>query len=199
MDLLAREQLDANIELVLSNRSDAYGLQRATEANIKTAVVDHTHYDSREAFDQAMIEQIDPYQPDLIVLAGFMRILSDGFVEHYTGLMINIHPALLPAYKGLHTHQRALADGVEYHGASVHYVTPELDSGAVIAQGRVPVLEGDDETSLQQRVHRIEHVVYPEVVKWFAQGRLGYQDHLAVLDGKVLDQAVIIDQAPEQH
>ncbi|RVU84751.1 phosphoribosylglycinamide formyltransferase [Leucothrix sargassi] len=194
MDRLAADKLDAKIELVLSNKADAYGLERAAKAGIPTAVVDHKQFESREAFDQAMIEVIDPINPELIVLAGFMRILSEGFVEHYNGRMINIHPALLPAYKGLHTHQRALADGVSHHGASVHYVTPELDSGAVILQGRVPVLAGDDEDTLQQRVHKIEHIVYPEVVKWFAEGRLDNRDDIAYLDGEALTKPVIIDQ-----
>jgi len=193
MDYIATEKPDANIELVLSNRPDAYGLQRAAGASIKTEVIDHKAFDSRESFDQAMIEVIDPYQPDLIILAGFMRILSHGFVEHYEGRMINIHPALLPAYKGLHTHKRALADGVSHHGASVHYVTPELDSGAVIAQGRVPVLKDDTEESLEQRVHRIEHIVYPEVVKWFAEGRLSYIDNQAYMDDTLLTEPVVID------
>lgn len=194
MDYIATEKLDANIELVLSNRPNAYGLQRAAEASIKTAVIDHKAFDSRESFDQEMIKVIDPYKPDLIVLAGFMRILSTDFVEHYEGRMINIHPALLPAYKGLHTHQRALADGVSHHGASVHYVTPELDSGTVIAQGRVPVMDDDTEERLQERVHHIEHIVYPEVVKWFSEGRLTYQNHQAYMDGELLETPVIIDQ-----
>lgn len=199
MDTIAADNLDARIELVLSNRPDAFGLTRAQNASIKTAVVNHQEFDSREGFDQAMIEVIDPIRPDLIVLAGFMRILSDGFVAHYEGRMINIHPALLPAYKGLHTHQRALADGVSHHGASVHYVTPELDSGAVIVQGRVPVLEGDTEEQLQQRVHRIEHVVYPAAVKWYSEGRLSYDNHQAYLDGQLLTQPVIIDQEAAAH
>ncbi|WP_170310673.1 phosphoribosylglycinamide formyltransferase [Leucothrix arctica] len=194
MDRLAADNLDAKIELVLSNRADAFGLERAAKAGIPTAVIDHKQFDSREAFDQEMIKVIDPINPELIVLAGFMRILSEGFVEHYNGRMINIHPALLPAYKGLDTHKRALADGVSHHGASVHYVTPELDSGAVIVQGRVPVLAGDDEEALQARVHKIEHVVYPEVVTWFANGRLNNQGDIAYLDGKPLTQPVIIDQ-----
>ena len=194
MDRLAADKLDAKIELVLSNRADAFGLERAAKAGIPTAVIDHKQFASREAFDQAMIEVIDPINPELIVLAGFMRILSEGFVEHYNGRMINIHPALLPAYKGLNTHQRALADGVSHHGASVHYVTPELDSGAVILQGRVPVLTGDDEDALQKRVHKVEHVVYPEVVTWFANGRLDNRDDIAYLDGEPLVQPVIIDQ-----
>lgn len=193
MDYIAAEKLDAKIELVLSNRPDAYGLQRAADASIKTAVIDHKSFDSRESFDQTMIEVIDPYEPKLIILAGFMRILSSGFVEHYEGRMINIHPALLPAYKGLHTHQRALADGVSHHGASVHYVTPELDSGSVIVHGRVPVLENDTEESLEERVHRIEHIVYPEVVKWFTEGRLSYEKHQAYFDGELLEAPVVID------
>ena len=196
MDYIAAENLDAKIELVLSNRSDAYGLQRANEASIKTAVIDHKSFSSRENFDQKMIAVIDPYKPDLIILAGFMRILSTAFVEHYEGRMINIHPALLPAYKGLNTHQRALADGISHHGASVHYVTPELDSGAVIVQGRVPILNDDTEETLQKRVHQIEHIVYPKVVRWFAEGRLHYQNHQAYFDDDLLEEPVIIDQAP---
>lgn len=199
MDVIRDEKLNADIRLVLSNRADAFGLERAKTAGIETAVVDHKAFDSRESFDGAMAEVIDTVQPDLIVLAGFMRILSEGFVERYEGKMINIHPALLPAYKGLHTHRRALEDGVSHHGASVHFVTPELDSGAVIAQGRVPVFNEDTEDKLQQRVHRIEHVVYPAVVKWFSEGRLSYRDSQALLDGEVLKSPVVIDQEITAH
>ncbi len=197
IDAIAAENLDAKIDLVLSNRPDAFGLQRAKQAAIHTEVINHQDYDSRESFDAAMMAVIDRVAPDLIVLAGFMRIMTDGFVEHYAGKMINIHPALLPAYKGLNTHARALADGVSHHGASVHYVTPELDSGAVIAQGRVPVFPGDTVEQLQQRVHRIEHVIYPNVVTWFAQGRLSYKDHQAYLDGELLTVPVIFEQEAE--
>lgn len=198
IDHIETETLDVQIALVLSNRADAYGLQRAKKSGIATATIDHTQFETREQFDQAMITQIDSHQPELIVMAGFMRILSRGFVEHYAGRMINIHPSLLPAYKGLHTHQRALADEVSHHGATVHYVTLELDSGAAIVQGRVPVLAGDTEEILQSRVHRIEHVIFPKVVEWFAQGRLLCSKGQAYLDDKPLDQPVIIEQASDQ-
>ena len=194
IDHIEAQQLDITVPLVLSNRADAFGLQRAEKAGIATAVIDHKKYDSRELFDQAMIVEIDQHQPDLIVMAGFMRILSEGFIEHYAGRMINIHPSLLPAYKGLHTHRRALADKAEHHGATVHYVTAELDSGAAIVQGRVPVLHDDDESSLQERVHRIEHVIYPEVIEWFAQGRLDCRNDKAYLDDKLVVEPIIIEQ-----
>lgn len=199
IDHIKAEKLDVQISLVLSNREDAYGLKRAEKAGIPTAIIDHTQFESRELFDQAMAKEIDRYNPELIVMAGFMRILSHGFAEHYAGKMINIHPALLPAYKGLHTHRRALADKATHHGATVHFVTPELDSGASIVQGKVPVLAGDDEESLQSRVHRIEHVIYPTVVEWFAKDRLAYRDSQAYLDDKPLNQPVIIEQASDQH
>lgn len=193
------QSLDVKIALVLSNRADAYGLQRAETAGIATAIIDHTQFDSRELFDQAMIAEIDLYQPGLIVMAGFMRILSNEFIEHYADKMINIHPSLLPAYKGLHTHRRALADQVKHHGATVHYVTAELDAGAGILQGRVPVLSGDDEDKLQLRVHRIEHVIYPEVIEWFANGRLACREDEAYIDNVRLDKPIIIEQSPDQY
>ena len=199
IDHIEAKKLDVNIALVLSNRADAYGLQRAEKAGVATKVVDHTQFNSRELFDQAMIAEIDIHDPDLIVMAGFMRILSNEFIDHYAGRMINIHPSLLPDYKGLHTHRRVLADKGSRHGATVHYVTSELDSGAAILQGHVPVLSEDDESSLQERVHRIEHVIYPEVIEWFAQGRLSNRNHLAYLDSKRLDQPIIIDQPANQH
>lgn len=193
IERIASDKLDVNISLVLSNRADAYGLQRASNVGIATSVIDHKAFDSRESFDQAMIKEIDLHQPDLIVMAGFMRILSNAFVEHYAGRMINIHPALLPAYKGLHTHQRALADKAEFHGATVHYVTAELDSGQSIVQGRVPVLLDDDEASLQSRVHSIEHVIYPKVIEWFAKGRLDCRNQKAYLNGELLVEPIIIE------
>ena len=199
IDHIEAKKLDVNIALVLSNRADAYGLQRAKKADIASKVIEHTQFDTRELFDRAMISVIDTHRPDLIVMAGFMRILSNEFIEHYAGRMINIHPSLLPEYKGLHTHRRVLADKGSQHGATVHYVTAELDSGAAILQGRVPVLPGDDESSLQQRVHRIEHVIYPEVIKWFSQGRLSNRGHQVYLDNKRLDQPIVIDQAESQN
>ena len=157
---------------VIANRPDAKGLETAKAAGIATAALDHKAYPSREAFDAALAEAIDAHAPDLVILAGFMRILSEGFVRHYDGLLINIHPSLLPAFPGLHTHQRALEEGCRVHGCTVHFVTPALDHGPAIAQAVVPVLEGDDEHSLAARVLVQEHQVYPAAVAWFCQGRL---------------------------
>ncbi|WGZ93287.1 MAG: phosphoribosylglycinamide formyltransferase [Candidatus Thiothrix putei] len=183
-------RLAARITAVISNRADAYGLQRAAEADIPTAVLSHQDFASREAFDQALQQRIDAYQPDLVVLAGFMRILTPGFVRHYEGRMLNIHPSLLPLYKGIHTHRRVLEDGGHEHGVSVHFVTPELDGGPVIMQAKVPVLPSDTEASLAQRIQTQEHVIYPQVVKWFVEGRLKLADNQATLDGNALTRPI---------
>ncbi len=172
-------QLPVDIVAVLSNRPDARGLQTAAEAGIATAVVDHKTFPSRDAFDAAMAEAIDAFTPDLVVLAGFMRILTEGFVRHYAGRLMNIHPSLLPSFPGLHTHQRALEEGVRVHGCTVHFVTPALDHGPVIIQAAVPVLDSDDEAALAARVLTQEHQVYPQAVRWFAE------DRLTLADGKV--------------
>ena len=174
IDNIESGDINAKISAVISNRADAYGLERAKKSGIEAKVLDHTQFDSREAFDTELQQLINTYSPDLIVLAGFMRILSDSFVQHYTGRMINIHPSLLPLYKGLHTHQRALADKQPEHGASVHFVIPELDAGKIIIQGVVDVKEDDDEESLASRVHNIEHQIYPQAVKILAGGHLKY-------------------------
>ncbi|MEE1867044.1 MULTISPECIES: phosphoribosylglycinamide formyltransferase [Pseudomonas] len=174
------------IRAVISNRADAYGLQRARDAGIDTAVLDHKAFDGREAFDTALVELIDGYQPQLVVLAGFMRILSAGFVRHYHGRLLNIHPSLLPKYKGLHTHQRALEAGDGEHGCSVHFVTEELDGGPLVVQAVIPVELDDTPESLAQRVHRQEHQIYPLAVRWFAEGRLRLGEHGALLDGQPL-------------
>jgi len=175
---------NVEIRAVVSNRADAGGLNFARSQGITTAVLEHKNFASREAFDTAMMAAIDQYQPKLVVLAGFMRILSPVFVQHYHGRLLNIHPSLLPAFKGLHSHERALEAKVKEHGASVHFVTEELDSGAVIAQARVPVFEDDTPDSLAARVLVQEHRLYPEVISWFAQGRLQLQETQALLDGK---------------
>ena len=167
------------VAAVLSNRPDAAGLKTAAAVGIPTRVIDHKLYPDRESFDAAMAEAIDAFFPDLVVLAGFMRILSNGFVERYAGRMMNIHPSLLPAFTGLHTHRRALEEGVRIHGCTVHFVTPTLDHGPIIVQAAVPVLDGDDETSLAARVLAQEHRIYPQAVRWFAEGRL------RLLDGRV--------------
>jgi phosphoribosylglycinamide formyltransferase-1 len=167
---------------ILSNRPDAGGLATAAALGVPTRVVDHQAFASREAFDQAMAEAIDSFAPDLVVLAGFMRILSDGFVQHYAGRLINIHPSLLPSFPGLHTHRRALAAGVRLHGCTVHFVTPALDHGPVIVQAAVPVLDTDDEASLAARVLAQEHRIYPIAVRWFAEGRLRLHEGRVLLD-----------------
>ena len=162
----------AEIVAVLSNRADAGGLLRAAEANIPTRVVSHTDYPDRESFDRTLIEAIDPLNPDLVVLAGFMRILSTEFVNHYAHRLINIHPSLLPKYKGLNTHQRAIDAGDSVAGATVHWVTPELDSGRIIRQTQVPIQHGDTAESLRKRVLDAEHSLYPSVIRDLSLGDL---------------------------
>ncbi len=174
------------IGLVISNKSDAYGLERARRANIATQVIDHREYANREDFDAALMAVLDAERPQLIVLAGFMRILSSAFVQHYQGLILNIHPSLLPKYPGTNTHQRAIDAGETEHGVSVHFVTEELDGGPVIAQERVPVLPQDTARELAARVAAQEHVLYPRVVTWFAAGRLVMRDQRAWLDDRLL-------------
>ncbi|MFJ4068369.1 phosphoribosylglycinamide formyltransferase [Pseudomonas sp. NPDC089996] len=174
------------IAAVVSNRADAYGLQRAQAVGIDTVVLDHTQFDGREAFDAALMARIDGFAPDLVVLAGFMRILSGDFVRHYQGRLLNIHPSLLPRYKGLHTHRRALEAGDAEHGCSVHFVTEELDGGPLVVQAVVPVLSDDTVESLAQRVHHQEHQIYPLAVHWFAQGRLHLSEQGALLDDQPL-------------
>lgn len=175
----------ARISAVISNRADAYGLQRAKAAGIATYSLDHRQFADREAFDAELITLIDNCAPNLVVLAGFMRILTPGFVRHYHGRLINIHPSLLPKYKGLHTHQRALEAGDKEHGCSVHFVTEELDGGPLVLQSVLQVNTSDTPASLAERVHTQEHVIYPLAVSWFAQGRL----HLG-------PQGVMLDERP---
>lgn len=175
--------LAADIRAVISNRPDAAGLDYARERGIATAVVDHKRYPDRDHFDRALATEIDRHAPDLVVLAGFMRILTPEFVNHYSGRMINIHPSLLPAFTGLHTHRRAIEAGCRVAGVTVHFVTGELDGGPIIAQAVVPVLAGDDENTLAARVLKQEHVLYPQVVRWFVDGRLSLRDGRAVLTG----------------
>ena len=176
----------ASIRAVISNRADAYGLQRAKDAGIDTRVLDHKAFEGREAFDAALIKVIDEFKPKLVVLAGFMRILSAEFVRHYQGRLLNIHPSLLTKYKGLHTHQRALEAGDGEHGCSVHFVTEELDGGPLVVQAVIPVESDDSPHSLAQRVHAQEHRIYPLAVRWFAEGRLSLDERGALLDGQLL-------------
>lgn len=176
----------ATLRAVISNRADAPGLQRAKNAGIDTRVLDHTAFEGREAFDAALIEIIDTFNPHLVVLAGFMRILSADFVRHYQGRLLNIHPSLLPKYKGLHTHQRALEAQDREHGCSVHFVTEELDGGPLVVQAVIPVESEDTPSSLALRVHAQEHRIYPLAVRWFAEGRLSLDEQGALLDGQLL-------------
>ncbi|THF63222.1 phosphoribosylglycinamide formyltransferase [Pseudothauera rhizosphaerae] len=162
----------ARIAAVISNRPDAQGLQFAAGRGIPTAVVDHRHYPDRAAFDAALAEVIEGHGADLVVLAGFMRVLTDDFVRRFEGRLLNIHPSLLPSFPGLHTHRRALEAGVRVHGATVHFVTPALDCGPVVIQAVVPVLPDDDEERLAARVLAEEHRIYPQAVRWFVEGRL---------------------------
>ncbi len=189
IDAIARGEVPAVITLVVSNNADAYGLERARRAGLPVRVLDHRDWPDRESYDRALMEAIDASGARLVVLAGFMRILSDPFVEHYRGRLLNIHPSLLPRYKGLDTHARVLAAGEREHGASVHFVTPALDDGPVIVQAPVPVRPGDTPETLAQRVHQVEHVIYPLAVKWFAEGRLGMdpEGNKVLWDGRPLD------------
>ncbi|CAJ9923549.1 phosphoribosylglycinamide formyltransferase [Burkholderia pseudomallei] len=168
----AREGWPAEVAAVISNRPGAAGLEFAASHGIATAVVDHRAFDGRDSFDAALAAEIDRFAPDLVVLAGFMRILTPAFVAKYEGRMLNIHPSLLPSFKGIHTHQQALDAGVALHGASVHFVIPELDSGAIVAQAAVPVVAGDDADALAARVLAAEHTLYPRAVRWFVEGKL---------------------------
>lgn len=177
----------AEIALVLSNQPDAGGLAAAQAAGIATAVVDHKRFGKdREAFERAVQTELEAHRIDLVCLAGFMRILTPWIIRRWQDRMLNIHPALLPAFKGLHTHERALAEGVKEHGATVHFVVPEMDSGPIITQGRVPVLATDDATTLAARVLAVEHQIYPLALKLVAQGRVRVMDGRCVIDGVLM-------------
>jgi phosphoribosylglycinamide formyltransferase-1 len=180
--------LDIDIKAVISNNADAYGLKRAEQAGISTHHLNHKEFESRESFDAALQNCIDQHQPQLVVLAGFMRILSEGFTRHYQGRMLNIHPSLLPKYKGLNTHQRAIEAGEAFHGVSVHFVSAELDAGAVIVQAKTPIEADETVETLSQKVHKLEHIIYPLAVKWFSEARLKELNNKAILDETPLDE-----------
>ncbi|WP_416140264.1 phosphoribosylglycinamide formyltransferase [Halomonas sp. HK25] len=186
IDEQTHDRLGGEIVAVIANEPAAHGLIRAREAGIDAVVLPHREYDSREAYDGALIKVIERHEPDLIVLAGFMRILTPRFVQRFLGRMLNIHPSLLPDYQGLNTHARALADGVTQHGCSVHFVTEELDGGPVVIQAAVDVAEGETEASLKEKVHVREHLIYPIAVKWCLEGRLQFTPNGATLDGMPL-------------
>ena len=186
LDQAANHRLNGSVVAVISNKADAYGLERACAAGVATAVLPSKDYAERERFDADLMALIDSHQPDLLVLAGFMRILTPGFVRHYAGRMLNIHPSLLPKYQGLNTHQRAIDAGDAEHGCSVHFVTEELDGGPVVLQARVPVFAEDDAAAVAERVQVQEHAIYPLAVRWFCDGRLAMKDGRAWLDGTPL-------------
>ncbi len=187
--------LPVEIVAVISNRPDASGLETAERSGITAHYIDHRAFSERDAFDAALAECIDGFAPDLVVLAGFMRILGDPFVHHYAGRMMNIHPSLLPSFPGLHTHRRALDEGVRVHGCTVHFVTPALDHGPVIIQAAVPVLDSDDEATLAARVLGQEHRVYPQAVRWFAEGRLRVENGRVRLAAECAGDAVLVSPA----
>ncbi len=191
IDRAASGKLAVDIAIVFSNRVDAYGLTRAGNAGISTRCLEHSDYPNRESFDQALAQKLDQHQPDLLVLAGFMRILSPWIVDHYKGKILNIHPALLPAYPGLNTHQRVLDANEKWHGSTVHFVTDELDGGPRILQGRLRVDHRESAEDLAKRVQSVEHQIYPEAANWFAEGRLKFRDGAAFLDGEVLAEPIV--------
>ncbi len=185
IDQVAAGQLDVDIALVISNVSTAYGLKRAANAGIEHYCIDHRNYASRLDFDKALINHIDLVEPNIVILAGFMRILTPEFVHHYANRLINIHPSLLPKFTGVNTHQRALDAEEKWHGASIHFVIPELDAGPVILQGQIEITADDTKESLQSRIHKIEHELYPLAVNWFTQGRLTIENGKVLLDGEI--------------
>lgn len=186
IDACDSKTLNADIVAVFSNKADAYGLLRAQQAGIPALALSPAEFASRDDFDTALQAQIDEYQPDLLILAGYMRILTPAFVRHYHGRMLNIHPSLLPKYPGLHTHRKALENGDAEHGTSVHFVTEELDGGPVILQACIAVQPGDTEDTLTARIQQEEHRIYPQVVSWFVQGRLALKEDGACLDQQLL-------------
>ena len=189
IDAVQAGRLNAQITGVISNRPNAYGLERAREAGIEAVCLDHMEYDDRASYDEALKSQINAFGTDCVVLAGFMRILTPEFVDSFTGKLVNIHPSLLPKYKGLNTHQRAIDNGDKEHGVSVHFVTPELDGGPVIIQSRVPVFEEDTPSDLAERVQEQERRIYPLVLSWFSAGRLSMRNNKAVLDEQELPES----------
>ncbi|MFO1425049.1 MAG: phosphoribosylglycinamide formyltransferase [Candidatus Competibacteraceae bacterium] len=186
LDQAASGELPVEVAAVISNRPGVAGLERARQAGVPALELDHKNFPDRPAFEAALIELIDRHRPDLVALAGFMRLLTAGFTEHYQGRLLNIHPSLLPRFRGLHTHERALAAGETEHGASIHFVTAELDGGPVIVQARVPVLPSDDPDTLAARVLEQEHRLYPLAIRWFAEGRLRQEGERVWFDGQPL-------------
>ena len=190
---IAGESLPAKVCAVISNRADAAGLEWARAQGIEARALPHTNYATRQDFDQALAETIDAYQPDYILLAGFMRVLTPAFVKRYEGRLLNIHPSLLPSFPGLHTHQQALTMGIQWHGCTVHFVTAQLDHGPIVAQGVVPIVHGDQPEDLAARLLSVEHRVYAQVVRWLAEGRVHINEHGSVEVEGVATRAFLPD------
>ncbi len=195
IDAIDNGNLNARILAVISNRPDAYGLTRAEQHHIPAIIIDHRQFASRQEFDRRLQYIIDKLQPDVLVLAGYMRILSNEFIDHFAPHILNVHPSLLPKYQGLNTHQRALDNQDDEHGVSIHVVTPELDSGPVILQGRFAIEAADDSSSLQQKAHRLEHRMYPQVLQWISEQRLQLSSLQPLFDGKPLDLPLVFDES----
>ena len=193
MEAIVRAGLPAHIAAVISNRAEAAGLKFAEQQGLATQVIDEKSFASRLAFEEALAAAVDRYSPDLVVLAGFMRVLGAELVRRYSGRMINIHPSLLPAFPGLHTHRRALQEGVKLHGATVHFVTPQVDHGPIIVQAAVPVRAEDTEATLAARVLRQEHRIYPLAIRWFAEDRLILDDGLVRVAGTSAVQSILAE------
>ncbi len=191
-----RGELPVDVRAVVSDQPAAGGLAWSAARGLPTAVLQPKDFPDRAAYGRALADLVESFGPRLVVLAGFMRILDESFVDRFAGRLLNIHPSLLPRHRGLHTHRRALEAGEQEHGASVHFVTRELDGGPVVLQARVPVLPGDDEAALAARVLAEEHRIYPQCIEWFAAGRLEHRDGAAWLDGRRLEQPVSIDTRP---
>lgn len=192
MEVLLNANLPGECAAVISNRPDASGLVFARNRGIHTAVIDHRQYQDRGDFDMALAEEIERHAPDLLLLAGFMRVLGNAFIERFADCMLNIHPSLLPAFAGLHTHREAMASGTKIHGCTVHFVTPTLDNGPIVIQAAVPVLDADDEESLRARVLVQEHIIYPQAAVWFLQGRLRVQNGRVMVDApNAVDRSLI--------
>lgn len=189
LDACQQGTINGSVAAVFSNKAEAFGLTRARDAGVPAHALTASHFPDREAFDRQLMLEMDAYAPDLVVLAGYMRILSPVFVTHYAGRMLNIHPSLLPKYPGLHTHRQAIENGDTEHGTSVHFVTEQLDGGPVILQAKVPVFPDDTEEEVNARIQHQEHAIYPLVVSWFMQGRLAMREEAAWLDGEKLPPA----------
>jgi len=191
IDAVQGGELDLDLAVVFSNNPDAFGLERAERSGIPTSCIQHSDYPDRDSFDQAVIAELDRFEPDLLILAGFMRILSKAFVAHYAGKILNIHPALLPLYPGLNTHQRVLDAGDEWHGSTVHFVTDELDAGPRILQGRLAVIPGETAKELEKRVQTVEHQIYPQAASLVGSGKVKFKNGQSWVDGHLSEEPVV--------